>query len=363
MAHVLFVITKSNWGGAQRYVYDLATNPQPGFTVAVVAGGNGILIQRLEEAGVRTIPLRALQRDVSLLKDLWSMFELYAICRKEKPDVVHLNSSKVGALGAFAARLAGVPRIIFTAHNWFHNESRPIYVRAVTWLIQALTQLLVHQTIAVSDAMVKTAPFPTRCVRVYNGVRGTALRARSEAREYLLAKGAILDDRIAVGTIGELHKNKGHDVLLEAFVKLRGPATLTIIGEGEERPRTEARVQKLGLANVSLVGHVDGASEYLSAFDVFVLPSRTEAFAYVLLEAGLASLPVVATNVGGIPELITEKTGVLVRTNDPEALTQGLDALIASHEARVRYGSALHTVVTCDFSMEDMVAKTYAYYA
>ncbi len=362
MVHVLYVITKSNWGGAQRYVYDLATHPQPGFRVTVVAGGAGPLIDRLKEAGVRTIQLPALQRDVNLFKDLWSMVELFNLCRSEKPDVVHLNSSKVGALGALAARLAGVPRIIFTAHNWFHNESRPAYIRAITWVIQACTQLWVHQTIAVSDAMVRTAPFPTRCVRIYNGIHAVPHLERTPARAALTEKGALLDDRLALVTIGELHKNKGHDILLKALATLTTPVTLTIIGDGEERQRTEVLIRELKLTNVSLVGHVDAAATYLKAFDIFVLPSCNESFGFVLLEAALAGLPVVATTVGGVPEIVTPETGVLVPPESPDELARGLETLLTHADVRTRLSVALAHRATHTFSTERMVQETYAQY-
>ena len=104
---ILLVITKSNWGGAQRYVYDLATNlPRDRFEVIVACGGSGTLITRLKESGVRVIPLGKLGRDISLGDDLGSFFSLLRILRTEHPDILHLNSSKAGGLGALAGRIA-----------------------------------------------------------------------------------------------------------------------------------------------------------------------------------------------------------------------------------------------------------------
>src|SRR4051812_14312990 len=112
---ILFVITKSNWGGAQKYVYDLASSlPKDSYESVVVFGGEGPLATRLQEAGIRTISVKSLQRDVNIFGDIKSLFELLSIFKREKADVVHVNSSKVGGLGAFAARCAGIPRIIFT---------------------------------------------------------------------------------------------------------------------------------------------------------------------------------------------------------------------------------------------------------
>ena len=115
---ILFLITKANWGGAQRYVFDLATALRNEFDISVAFGQEGLLAKKLREAQITTFPIRALQRDVSISSDVKSFLELMRLFRVEKPDVVHLNSSKAAGVGALAARLAGVPRIIFTAHGW-----------------------------------------------------------------------------------------------------------------------------------------------------------------------------------------------------------------------------------------------------
>ena len=127
MKKILFVITKSNWGGAQKYVYDLANElhrPNAEFEVAVAFGQEGQLAGKLREAGITTHPIRSLQRDVSVIADIKSFFELLRLFKTQKPDIAHLNSSKVGGLGALAARVAGVPKIIFTVHGWPFWETR-----------------------------------------------------------------------------------------------------------------------------------------------------------------------------------------------------------------------------------------------
>src|ERR1043166_2713598 len=115
---VLYVSRKANWGGAKRYVFDLATSlPKDEFDVAVAYGQPGRLAEELQKAGIKTHPILSLQRDVSLGVDIKSFFELYRLFKKERPDVVHLNSSKAGGVGALAARLAGIKNIIFTVHG------------------------------------------------------------------------------------------------------------------------------------------------------------------------------------------------------------------------------------------------------
>lgn len=364
MKKVLFVITKSNWGGAQRYVYDLATNLPKGYTPIVALGGSGPLAQKLVAAQIRTIPLHTLERDISVLKDIRSFFRLISLFRSENPDIVHLNSSKAGGMGALAARICGVPRIVFTAHGWFHNEKRSMVARRLAWILHLITQVLAHTTIAVSRAAYGSAPLKTRTCVIHNAVHIEEPMQRAEARELLSKKGASFNTEIAIGTIGELHANKGHDVLIESAKLLPQSSSITIIGDGEKRKDTEQQINSEHLASkVFLAGHVDVASQYLSAFDIFVLPSRTEALAYVALEAGLAGLPVVASSVGGVPEVIeNEVTGLLVPPENPEALAEALQKLIDSQDLRERYGKALKEKVAREFSLERMVSETVTVY-
>ncbi len=118
---IIFVITKSNWGGAGRYVFDLATTLTSDYDVAVALGGTGLLVDKLRKENIRTIPIPSLGRDIHVRADSSAFFELLAIFKKEKPDVVHLNSSKAGGLGALAARMSRT--IPNPAHNPQHTNA------------------------------------------------------------------------------------------------------------------------------------------------------------------------------------------------------------------------------------------------
>jgi len=153
---ILYVITKSNWGGAQRYVFDLATSLDKNlFDVVVVCGGNGLLKEKLQSENIKVVSLKTLERDINIKKELLSAKELYKIFKTEKPDIVHLNSSKAGAIGAFVARIVGIKKIIFTAHSWAFNENRSFYSKIIIEFIHWLTVFLSHKTIAVSESVKK----------------------------------------------------------------------------------------------------------------------------------------------------------------------------------------------------------------
>lgn len=303
---ILYIITTSNWGGAQRYVYDLATHlPREQFVAGVALGQGGLLAPRLKEAGVAIYPIALLQRDVAATADIKSFFELLQLFHKERPDVVHLNSSKAAGLGALAARLAGVPRIIFTVHGWPFWEQRGPLARGLIYFFSWVTALLADNIIVVCDYDRKVArkmPFiGHKTARIYNGID----------IHFPLGSGDIIRRSFPsgiriTGTIGELNKNKNQIALIEQ-AKRDSTLHVAIVGDGENRSYLMKKIQGYGLeSRVKLFGF-HPASEVLRGFDVFALPSLKEGLPYVLLEAKAAGLPIVASRVGGVGEVLDAK--------------------------------------------------------
>jgi glycosyltransferase involved in cell wall biosynthesis len=309
----LYIITKSNWGGAQRYVFDLATNvPSDQFEVAVAFGGTGrsgsiagLLEKKLHEKKIRTIFIPELGRDISLGNDWRSFRALRKLLHDERPDIVHLNSSKVGGIGALAARLARIQKIIFTAHGWPFREQRTILMREALWLASWLTVLLSTKVICVSDYDLRQAqkmPFvKNKLVRIYNGIDSSPTFGSGEK-----IRSTFPHDAIITGTIGELTKNKNQQALIEE-AKQNPDMFVAIVGEGEERAALESRIKKYNLeSRVKLFGFLP-AQEVLRGFDRFALPSIKEGLPYVLLEARLAGVPISANRVGGVGEILDAK--------------------------------------------------------
>ena len=321
---VLFLITKSNWGGAQRYVYDLATNLDQGrFEPVVALGGKGILADMLKNAGIRVITIESLERDISVKKEWVFARELWKILRTEKPDVFHVNSSKAGGVGTLLGRLQRVPNVIFTAHGWAFNEDRPLWQKLVTKFLHWVTVLLSHRTIAVSSAIVKEMNWPAaeRKMKIVNPGRTIGpMYEKDASREKIMDFFPRLlpyqSDPWLV-CVAELHPIKRHRILIEAMgelVKNYPALRLILIGEGELKNTIEKQITDSNLTeNVFILGKITEAARFLKAFDMFVLASKSESYGYVLHEAGLAGLPVVATNVGGIPDIITNnQSGLLI---------------------------------------------------
>lgn len=370
---VLYVITKSNWGGAQRYVFELATSlPLGQFEPIVALGGNGILAYKLSDTNVRIVHLSSLERDVNPLRDFKSFRDLLRVIKAERPDVVHLNSSKVGALGALAARIAKVPHIVFTAHGWAFNEDRSFISRIVIRLLHFVTIFLAHKTIAVSKAVAEEAPawgLRKKVTIIHQPATPTQnIMDKDTARKHLVEKLLSLHDdgRLWIGIVAELHKNKGISYAIQAMSdpEIQKKAILVVVGGGQEGNALALQIHENNLeGSVFMLGFEPEAARIMPAFDIFLLPSLTEAFGYVLLEAGFAGLPVIASLVGGVPEIIEDgKTGILVPPRDTDAISDALKRLIAHPDIRQNFSVTFKERVTNGFSKETALAETISLY-
>lgn len=368
---ILYFITKSNWGGAQRYAYDLARAMQErGFQTGIISQP-GALLTRAQKAGVPTYALDSLARDIDPFRDVKTFFSLLVILYRERPDILHLNSSKAGGLGALAGRLAGVPVIIFTAHGWaMSEEHRPRWQQTLIYFVSWVTLMLSHHVITVSEydrELGLTLPFSDgKIIAIHNGITPSHTQDIGALRNELLPQRAH-HPTLWIGTIAELHVNKGIDIALQALHLLSRKGldfVYLVIGEGEERATLQAAIQENDLqGHVHLIGAREEAGRYAPAFDIFLLPSRKEGFPYVLLEAGAAGCATVASSVGGIPELILDSvTGRLVPTGDVTALSDVLETLVLSKDLRASYGGALRHSVATQFSSLRMFEETAAVY-
>lgn len=367
---VVHLITKGEpFGGAQHYLHTLATHlPKETFESIVLCGTGDELKNRLIEKGVSVETIPHLSRNINPLSEVRAFLTLTKKLKELRPDILHTNSSKAGLLGALAGRLARVPRIIFTGHGWSSNEGRPWIIRKFFLCLHWATILLSDRTICVSKKT-KNDVSGLRSVRnktcvVYNGMSAFDMEEKNTARIFFKTKYPTSDtEMLWLGTISELHPNKGLDLLIEALARITVPFQFFIIGEGEERENLEQLIKDHRLEHkVFLVGKIPNAKKYLKAFDIFTLTSRTEALPYTILEAGYAGLPVLASRVGGIPEIITNgENGVLVRPNSEE-IYQALGHLFSQTNKRAEYGTKLKTKVEKEFSLETQISQTIKVY-
>lgn len=372
--NILYIITKSNWGGAQKYVYDLVSSLDGNkWNINVAVGGNGELVKRLHDVNIETIEIPHLERDINILKEIKVLFFLFSLYKKTQPDIVHLNSSKIGLLGSLIFRLQKILhwnkniKIIYTAHGWPFNENRSIFSRIGLWFLSWLTVIFSTETITIAKKekiQGFNMPFVSRKINlIRNGIKNPNYKERDESRNIL----GLDKDYVWIGTISELHKNKGLDILIKAFAKIHSNfpnVRIAIIGEGEERQNIEKLITENNLGEkIKLLGNKKDAGSLVKAFDIFTLTSRKEGLPFALLEAGLAGLPVIAGDVGGIPEVVLhEKNGILFESKNINALSESMTILLKSPEISKKYGENLSEHIQNNFSFQTMISETIRLY-
>jgi glycosyltransferase involved in cell wall biosynthesis len=329
-------VTLAETGGAQTYVATLLPALAGRFDVAVAAHGSGPLREAAGAAGVRFVELEHVRRPLSLWRDVLGLLELAALVRRERPHIVHVNSAKAGALGRIASWLTRVPIRIYTVHGWAYTAYTGAGSALYLW----------------AERLLRPLTTVTICVAESERRAGLEMRTCEESTTIVIRNGVELPDTeppprragpCRIVAVGRLQAPKDALTLVRALAALPADAyEVLVVGEGPDRPDVEDEVRRLGLDSVvQLAGTRTDVPQLLAASDLFVLSSRSEGLPLSILEAMAAGLPVVATSVGGIPELVVDgETGFLVPPGDPQSLAGAIERLVHDPELRRRLGTA-----------------------
>ena len=359
---ILFLITTSDWGGAQFFVHALAKAAKDaGHSVMVAAGGTGELASRCTENGLHFEPLKMMRRELSPIHDLAAMHEIRQIIKDFKPDIVHLNSSKMGVVGSMAASLEHVDRIIYRIGGWSFLEDIPSWKKQLYLWSEKLTAKRKDIIVTVhpgdeAEAKRRGIMPRARLMTIPNGVDlaafDTRLLSRADARQQL----ELADDAFVIGTLANFYPPKNLPWALEAFTPVLKEKNVraVIIGDGPHRRAVEETRRNLNLeTTVTLAGRRPDASSLLSAFDLFVLPSSKEGMPWSLLEAMAAGLPCIATDVGACRWMLEPDAGIIVPSGDAEKLREAILSLVNDPEKRNRLGMNARRAVETRFRWED----------
>lgn len=364
MKKVLHVVTLSEWGGAQHIVYLLAKYLRSEYEITVACAPGGLLVDRLRAEGIRVIEIPDLCRNPHPIKDLRALWRLYRLMRAERFDIVHTHSTKAGLLGRLAARLAGVPIILFTAHGWAFSEGRSWPWRWLLAQVERLPALFSTKIICVSEhdlqlaLQFRVAPSEKLTV-IYNGIDPSPFASLPDKRELRRELGFSPSETI-ITMVGRLAPPKDFDTLFTACEQLAVWGwKLLIVGDGLLRSRLARAIEAQDLQHrVLLLGERGDVPRILKASDIFVLSSRWEGLPLVVIEAMLAGLPVIATCVGGLPELVKDGvTGILVPPRDPTALHHALGQLLSDEKLCQRLGIAGQRRALERFTVERLIAQ------
>lgn len=363
---IVHILDQLKTGGMETVALNVIERSRDRFCHRVIClRGPGRLADRLEVLGVTVQTL-----DKQPGKDFMAYVRLRRMLRDLRPDIVHTYN--IGAIDtALCARLAGVRRVIHAEHG--RDASDP-HGRSVKyrWMRRALSPAI-NVFVAVSEDLstwlAKDVGIPQKKIRViYNGIDTEQYHPEgheaSSGAESFAPRGSMV-----IGSVGRLDSVKAYDVLLQAFAQVsQSDVTidprLVLVGDGPERAALEYRIHKLGLASrVWMAGERDDVPRLLQVLDVYVCSSIAEGMALTIIEAMASGLPVIATQVGGNPELVvSQETGTLVPPGDPDALAQALASGLGQPDMLHKQGRAGRKRAQAHFSVDAMTAGYCALY-
>ncbi|MBL7084451.1 MAG: glycosyltransferase family 4 protein, partial [Candidatus Aminicenantes bacterium] len=324
-------------------------------------------IQRLEQEGIEFILCPSLVRRTNIIKDLKTFLDIWRIIKKKSPEIVHTHSSKAGLLGRLAAKLARIPIVVHTPHGhvffgYFGPLKTKIFI-ILERLVSRITDRIIALTNKEKEDYIKfRIANEDKFDVIYSGIELDKFKELSEDKKQNLVKEfGIPEKSLIIGTVGRLVPVKGHEFLIKAakYIISKYPeAFFVFTGDGPLEQNLKRQALELGINNnIIFLGWRSDAARIISVYDIFALPSLNEGMGRVLAEAMALGKPIVASNVGGIPDLVTHgKNGFLVPVRNSEKLAKYIQILIKNKEQREKMGQVGKEMVK-NFSKEKMVEK------
>ena len=343
------------------------------FNVELSCAPGGLLIDLVQKHNMKVYTFENFVQPLHPLKDLLALIELTIHIKKNKYHIVHTHNSKAGFIGRLAARIAGVPVIIHTVHGFAFHDQEPLWRRILFKNLERTASRWCDSMIFISQPLIDWAlkeriTKRNKIVKIYSGIDLAQFRPLKEDKIKIIKdKWNIGYNDPVIGIVSKLWEGKGHSVLIEAFNEIRkniGNARLVIAGEGYLEDRLRQQVKTLQLTeSVVFTGFQSDVSEIISIFDISVLPSFFEGMGRVLLEAMAMEKPVVASRVGGIPDLVKENVnGFLTSPGNVKELENALIKLLNNKDLAVRMGKKGRKMVTEKFSAKAMVKSIRVVY-
>lgn len=372
---VAHVITRLCRGGAQentfhtvrlsnpdRYSTDLISGP--------TIGAEGTIEDQVRDASIPIMREPHLIRNASPIPDMLALSGLTRMFRRNRYHIVHTHTSKAGAIGRLAAKRAHVPIIVHTPHgNIFNGYFAPwktrlfvhIERRAARW-----TDRIVELTPGgIEEHLGKGIGCREQYVSIFSGIDLAPYNGFATHRSHTRSALGLQSDDFLVGAVGRLEPVKGFQYFIEAAKRIAGAAPnvrFILAGQGSMERELREGASCIG-DRFSFLGPRDDIPDLMAAMDVLIVPSLNEGMGRVLLEAGAAHTPAVASNVGGIPEVVRDgETGTLVPPGSPESIAEAVLDLYADRARLERFGRAAHRRVVPEYGLEHMVVRIESMY-
>lgn len=360
---ILFIITSSGIGGAEKMLYYTATGLNYNkYDVSVCSlKKKGEIAAYLEKQGIEVYCLHmgGRERFLGWLSSIIALIRLFPYLIRIRPTIIHSFLFRANILARIAGYLTGVP-IVISSVRVMGGEKKYFHY------VEMITSFMVDHYVAVSESVLRHIIDKSRISNekisvIYNGVN---IKSQDDLHEQNVKAPLTIEneDRILM-TVGRLHEQKGHCYLIQAVSKVRKEfpkVKLLVAGEGEEENNLKKLVKSLDLTNeVIFAGLSSDIEGILPMAELFILPSLWEGLPNALLEAMAAGKPVVATNVGGIPEIVVHgETGILIPPRDPDALAIAIIDLLQNRLKAKDMGEAGRIRAGKRFSIYKMIEKT-----
>jgi glycosyltransferase involved in cell wall biosynthesis len=376
---VLHIITRLDQGGSARETLQTALGHdrsrfrvsfafgRPETTTADDAALLKADLQQLGQSGVSVFQVPPLVRVINPVLDAWATVSLWRLLRRVRPEVVHTHTSKAGAVGRLAAWLARVPVVIHTPHGHIFYGYYGRFLSTLLCFAERLLARLTDRIVTLTDRgahehVQYNIASPQKFVTIHGGIDLAQVRSVQVDPAVKRKELGLPPEGPIIGTVGRLVPIKGHTWLLRAVPRVLSEfpqVRVVLIGDGPMQDELKELAAELGISpHVVFLGTRPDIPECLAALDLFVLPSLNEGMGRVLLEAMAVGCPVVATRVGGIPDIVADgTTGLLVPPRDDRALAEAILILLQDPSRRAAYGEAARRHVDGRFEVETMVRK------
>jgi len=372
------VITRMDWGGSPDIVRIICERlDKEKYDVRLICGLTRHPSQKtrnfFHSLGKRLATVSCLRRNINPIFDMCAFVQLYLLFKRERFALIHTHTAKAGFLGRIAARLAGIPVVIHTSHGhnfygYFNPWLSGIIVKLerfasrMTDKILTLTELERNDLLRFHAAKQAQIAIVSTAVELDSAAKADEGRFLSLKQEFGIHKGDAV-----VGMVGRLEPIKGAEFFIAAAVavaeKLKDTKFI-VVGEGSLRRKLIMQVSKANLSQRFIfAGWRNDVANIISIMDVLVLASLNEAVGLVLIEAQGLGVPVIATNVGGVPEVIENgRTGILVSPQNAEELAKAMELLVMNEDKRKEMSQNARRRVKDHYNPEDFVRKISAVY-
>lgn len=368
---VIRVIARLNVGGPAIHVILLTQGLDPERYESILVSGveapeEGNMLDLAEEKGVKPRIYPLLGRELNLFGDLKTLWQLYRLFRREKPDVVHTHTAKAGSVGRLAAWLASVPVIVHTFHghvlHGYFGPAKTRFFRSIErWLARITTHIIAVSETCRQDLLTYRISTPEHIQTIHLGLELEPFRhPDAGSRERLRKEWGVPHDAFAVGIIARMVPIKRHEDLFRAIpaVLRSHPDTwFLIVGDGELRPELETLADELAIRHrVVFCGFRDDRANVYAALDLVTLTSANEGLPVAVIESLSAGKPVVATRVGGVPELIEEGvSGYMAEPGNPDSIAKALLKAVQAPEATRAMGQHAQEKTIRAFSISRLI--------